>query len=110
MWSYAKLTFWAFAWIVLWIVFLPFRRGRDNCLTWAIDKWDNDGGYLVIRWCRTSKYKWFTWPHFMWISDEVGQKYVQHLIPPPDHCRMRAVPCPWFDGEVVTGDKNAHEN
>jgi len=53
MWSFIKLGGWVILWSIAWFFVLPFRKGRHNCLTWAVEKWDTEGGYLVIRWCRS---------------------------------------------------------
>ena len=103
MWSYFKLTWWACFWFVLWIIFAPIRKGRDNCLTYALEKWDKEGGYLVIRWCRSNKVKWLRWPHFMWLDDKY-QRFVEHAVPSKDEFELKYVPKPWFDPVVRKGD------
>lgn len=109
--SFIKLVTWIVVWVLLWFPFLLFRKGRDNCLTWALRKWEAEGGYLVIRWCRSSKSSWFVWPHFLWMSDE-HEKNVVHLVPTKKEQREQChrIPRPWFNGAVVKGDKNPYEN
>ena len=107
MWSYAKMTLWAVVWLLLWIFLLPFRRGRENCLTWAMKKQDKQGGYLVIRWCRTNRVKGLKWPHFLWMDDKHSDK-LEHFIPDEDEHSEKVVPMPWFKGSARKGDKEDH--
>ncbi len=111
MWSYFKITCWAILWLILWIFMLPFKGKRDNCLTWAMRKQDSEGGYLVIRWCRTNRIKGLKWPHFLWL-DETHHKYLQHYIPKKKNHDEKVIPCPWFHGYVKKGDdkSNSSEN
>lgn len=103
MWSYVKLILWGMAWCVLWITFQPWRKERNNCLTWAVDKWNKDGGYLVIRWCRHTTLSWIVWPHFLWL-DEKYHIYLEHVVPVegdnPDHL----LPSAWFEEKHMVGD------
>ena len=103
MWSYFKLTMWAIIWLVLWFIFLPVRKGRQNCLTYALEKWDTEGGYLVIRWCRSNKVTWFKWPHFMWLDGKY-QRYVEHAVPYKDEYVEKFMPEPWFEPKIRKGD------
>ena len=110
MWSFVKLSIWTILWSIAWFFVLPFRRGRHNCLTWAVKKWDRDGGYLVIRWCRSNKKQWIQWPHFMWMD---GKHYrnVEHLVPRTAEERKHVLPQPWFSGKhVKTDSKENKEN
>jgi len=110
MWSFIKLGGWVIIWSILWVFLVPFRRGRHNCLTWAVEKWDDDGGYLVIRWCRSNKKQWIKWPHFMWMSEK-HWKNVEHLIPLPEDEAKHSLPRPWFDGRHANADlKGTGEN
>jgi len=109
MWNYFKLTVWAIFWLMLLVVMIPFRKKRDNCLTWAQRKQDNEGGYLVIRWCRTSKVRWLRWPHFLWMSDN-DEHCLQHYIPKEHAHTEKLLPRPWFDGVIKYGDKDKDEN
>lgn len=103
MWSYIKIILWEIAFAPIWFITYPFRGKRDNCLMWALDKWDNEGGYIAIRWCRHSKYRWIRWPHFLWLPDEYG-KYLQHIV--PENEEEHRVPHPWFDPVLKHGDDN----
>jgi hypothetical protein len=103
MWSYFKLTIWAILWLLLWVVIAPFRGSKDNCLTWAMRKHDEEGGYLVIRWCRTNKFRWIKWPHFMWL-DKKHHKHLKHCIPKEDATTDKFIPHPWFHGRIKKGD------
>ena len=108
MWSFIKLGFWTVMWSVAWFFVLPFRKGRDNCLTWAVRKWDEEDGYLVIRWCVSNKQQWIKWPHFMWM-DKKHWKNVEHLIPTKEEER-HLLPKPWFDGRHAKADMDGKEN
>lgn len=111
MFSYLKLTTWAVVWLFLWIFFLPIRKGRENCLTYALRRWDQDGGYLVIRWCRSNKVTWLKWPHFMWIDEKHGARFVEHAVPIKDEDTLKYVPRPWFNPKIKKGDgKEVEEN
>lgn len=100
--SYVRLVVWATIWLILWLVITPIRRKRHNCITYAIDRWDNDGGYLVIRWCRNSKLKWLRWPHFSYLAPEhhIHLEHAQSSNTDP-----RIVPQFWFDPIVKHGDE-----
>lgn len=105
MWSYAKLTFWACFWFALWIIVAPIRHGRDNCLTYALRKWDEEGGYLVIRWCRSNKVRWIQWPHFLHLSYKHGERFLEHAVPKEKEHDEQLLPHPWFEPKVKVGDK-----
>lgn len=102
MWSYFKLILWGCIWFWFWLFSLPFRKGRDNCLTWAQRQHDTRGGYLTIRWSRNTKGP-LSWPHFGWISDEHHDKIV-HYVPKVD--RLKYIPDMWFEGHVKEGDED----
>jgi hypothetical protein len=109
MWSFTKLGAWVIFWSMAWFFVLPFRKGRHNCLTWAVDKWDREGGYLVVRWCRSNKNQLIRWPHFMWM-DEKHYRNVEHLIPCKDE-QKHLLPKPWFTGRHAKADpKENNEN
>ena len=101
MWSYFKIMMWACIWWWFWLFTFPWRKGRDNCLTWAQKKHERSGGYLTIRWSRHSK-GWLCWPHFGWL-DEKHHEHIQHFVP-KDGDRYKYIPEAWFDGYVKTGD------
>ena len=103
MWSYFKITIWAILWLLTWIFIAPWRGNKDNCLTWAMDKYDREGGYLVIRWCRTSKWKWLKWPHFLWLAEEDHHRLI-HCIPKENEHTEKRIPHPWFEGKIKHGD------
>ena len=107
MWSYAKLTIWGIMWLILWVSTTIIRKNKENCLTWAIRKWDTEGGYLVIRWCRHNKLRWIRWPHFLWLAEE-HEQYLEHVIPPKDsYDEYHTIPSPWFTPRHVKGDKKS---
>lgn len=95
--------FWTILWIPVWIITRPFKGKKDNCLNWALNKWDTDGGYLVIRWCRHNKCTWLQWPHFMWMSEE-HNKHIQHIVPEEPLDATHSIPYPWFTYKHVEGD------
>ena len=110
MWSFAKLLIWG----TLWIIIGPAMKviaNKDNCLTWAVSKWNSDGGYLVIRWGVSNKYSWLRWPHFLWL-DEKYHTVLQHYMPVEENpADKHTLPAPWFDGKETVGDsKDAYEN
>lgn len=109
MWSYCKIIIWGVIWLLVWIICTPFRHKRDNCLTWAIEKWEQEGGYLVIRWCRTGKF--IAWPHFLWLPEQ-KHRHLQHAIPVEEEDDdLRTVPKVWFNCRLIQGDpENVKEN
>lgn len=102
MFSYIKITTWAVMWLILFMIFMIFRQGRDNCLTWALRKFDSDDGYLVIRWCRSSTITWFRWPHFLWL-DKNHHAQLTHYVP-QESKQGKFFPQPWFRGKIKQGD------
>lgn len=108
MWSFFKLVMWGLTWFLAWILTLPLKKAdEDNCLTYALNKWDTEGGYLVIRWCRSNKFKWIRWPHFLWL-DQSFDRVVEHYVPVEDDSRPQVVPKPWFKGRIVYNDPEDH--
>jgi len=105
MLSYLRLAFWTIFWLVVWPLVLPFKkRGQHNCVTWAMDEWDKDDGYIVIRWCRSSKFRWLRWPHFLYLDKENNEQ-LRHLLPTDDSkLTKRVVPDMWFTGKERVGD------
>lgn len=107
MWSYFKLTVWAVLWLWLLAFFFIFtRKGRDNCLSWAMRKHDEDGGYIVIRWCRSNKVRWLNWPHFLWLDKKHGE-HLMHYVPVEKDHDEKFVPHPWFKGHIKKGDNES---
>lgn len=81
-------------------------------MTWAFKQWDHSGGYLVIRWCRSYKYEWLRWPHFLWLPGDKHQE-LEHVIPNDDTAlTKKTIPQPWFHPVRVKGDdgKCCNEN
>lgn len=103
MWSYVKLILWGAAFCVVWMITQPLRRGKHNCVTWAVDRWNRDGGYLVIRWSRHNTIKWIAWPHFLWLDDKY-HVFLEHLVPVKDDNSDHILPSPWFEGKYMAGD------
>lgn len=104
MYSYFKLTLWAILWFFLWIMMAPFRNGRENCLTYAVKRWDTEGGYLAIRWCRSNKSKWIIWPHFAWLPEKY-QRFLEHAVPENKEHDSQLIPDPWFKPKIKKGDR-----
>jgi hypothetical protein len=72
-------------------------------MTWAVNKFDTEGGYLVIRWCRSSRHS-IKWPHFLWLPADKHQ-YLQHVVPKDsDVMEKRFIPSPWFEPQKLQGD------
>lgn len=106
MWSYFKLSMWGVGWFIAWVVMVPWRKGRHNCLTWAVEKWNNEGGYLVIRWSRHNTIKWIQWPHFLWL-DEKYRHLLEHVVPEEEfENQQHVIPQAWFDPVTITGDSD----
>lgn len=82
----------------------PFRKGRDNCLSWAIEKWEKEGGYLAIRWCRQNKTSWLVWPHFLWIPEDEHDNMRQAIPNNDKDNEDRLIPKIWFYPRIVKGD------
>ena len=104
------MLMWGLGWYWIWFWTWPFRRGRHNCLTWAVDKWNNDDGYLVIRWSRRHRHDFFRHPHFLWLDKE-HHTLLEHVIPPPEEMvnedgskKTHVIPRPWFDPQHTIGD------
>jgi|SRR5271157_4250327 len=108
MWSFAKLVLWGVVLLIAWPIVHAHRCFRkkprvDNCVTWAVRRWDeNPGSYLVIRWCRSSRTD-FRWPHFLWIHEDHHEK-MKHLLPRNDDQDTKFLPDLFFEGKIVTGD------
>lgn len=108
MWNFFKLVMWGWLWFVVWAITLPLKKENDdNCLTYAVRKWEKEDGYLVIRWCRSNKVKWIRWPHFLWL-DQSFDRVLEHYVPKEDEDVERTVPKPWFTGRVVYNDPEDH--
>jgi len=105
MWYYVKLTCWSVLWLIIWPLSLPFRskERNHNCLTWAIEQIERNDGYLVIRWCRSSKLPWLKWPHFMYLPIQDQDKVI-HFVPEKDEHVKKWYPRPWFKGYIKIGD------
>ena len=101
--QFIKLVLWGVAWCFVWMFIAPFRRGRTNCLRWAINKFASDGGYLVVRWCRSNKSGFIVWPHLLWLSAEDG-KHLHHAVPDKDELKKHLFPSPWFTPKIKHGD------
>lgn len=63
---------------------------RGNCVVFALRRWYQQGGYLIVR---RSWYGW--WPHLIWSADLVT--FEEFL--PVDPTRRRFPPV-WFAGMI----------
>ncbi len=107
MWQYTRLVAWSIFWLVLWpILRLTRGRGEDNCVTWAMDRVDQEGGYLVIRWTRSTKYQWIIWPHFLYLPADKHEVLEQWVPKDDEHATSAMVPRMWFEGEIEYGDSD----
>jgi hypothetical protein len=107
MLSFIKLLVWGILWLPAWVVAktaqqLQKRQSRDNCLSWALRKWNTHGGYLVIRWCRSNRVAWIKWPHFLWLPPDFHAD-LRHYVP-RDEADRHVLPSPLFVGRVQQGD------
>jgi hypothetical protein len=64
---------------------------------------EKEDGYLVIRWCRSAKYEWLKWPHFLFLPASQHENLV-HLVPKENEHTLKTIPSPWFEGRIKTGD------
>lgn len=105
MLQFFRLTLWIIFWFFTWPVLKLFqKKGQQNCVTWALDEWKRKDGYLVIRWCRSSKYQWFRWPHLLFLDQEHHEK-LRHFLPQDtSKLKKRLIPDMWFDGKEKQGD------
>lgn len=99
---------WGVIWFPTWFWIEVVRKIKkrprmDNCLSWALRKWEAEGGYLVIRWCRSNRVQWIRWPHFLWLDINDHQN-LRHFIPKEDDQSTRWIPEAWFDGKIQKGD------
>lgn len=94
---------WGFVWLIVWLLSLPFKKKRENCLTWALYKWNTEGGYITIRWCRSNLISWVKWPHFLWLPEDKSE-HLQHIIPVPEDEQFSYIPKPWFKARQIHGD------
>ena len=107
MWSFFKLMVWGIIWLITWPCVTLYRHIRkrprvDNCFTWAIRQWQNNDGYLVIRWCRSSKTN-VKWPHFLWLDID-DHENLRHFLPLRENQEHKYFPDAFFEGRVRTGD------
>ncbi len=103
MWSYVKIIIWGLCWLPVWVITLAWKKSRDNCLAWSLKKFDTEGGYLVIRWCRSNKIPFVKWPHFLWLPEE-HHVHLRHIIPTGEVNDDHKLPVPWFTPEERVGD------
>lgn len=108
MWSFFKLMIWGLIWLPAWVATelnraITKKPRVDNCLSWAVRRWDEEDGYLVIRWCRSNSVKWIKWPHFLWLPLDQHQE-LRHFVPKNEDQGQRVFPDAWFSGKVQKGD------
>jgi len=106
MLSFIRLALWILFWSIVWPIMQLFRKkGQHNCVTWALNEWEEkEDGYIVIRWCRSSRFKWLRWPHLLFLDQENNDK-LRHFLP-NDSSKIdkKVIPDIWFDGTEATGD------
>jgi hypothetical protein len=108
VWTFFKILVWGLAWYPVWVITLAVKGNKNNCLLWALDKFDNEGGYIVIRWSRSNSVPFIKWPHFLWLPEE-HHIHLQHIVPNGD-TETHKLPSPWFVPEHRTGDNKMGEN
>lgn len=108
---YLNIIFWMVLWIPvgMYATFMALVRGPnadkyENCLSYALRRWVEDDGYLVIRWCRIHRLRPIVWPHLMWLSKDDHANIMHYTTKPSDRKRTMTVPSPFFDGRVKRGD------
>lgn len=108
MWSFLKLMIWGLLWLITWPLITVYRHVAkkpriDNCFTWAIREWqENDSGYLVIRWCRSSR-TGIKWPHFLFLHVE-DHSQLRHFMPLTSDQHIKFFPEAFFEGKIQKGD------
>lgn len=113
--SLLRLIFWGALWLTAWVFTTLLRKVTkkprlDNCLTWSLRRWDEEGGYLVIRWGRSARYSWMRWPHFLWLPEDQNEQ-LRHFLPRDEKHDEVLLPAPWFEGYIQKGDpKDISEN
>ena len=95
--SLLSLIFWGIIFLIVWTVTWPFKGNKTNCFVWAVEKWEKEGGYLVIRWCQADTK--FKWPHFLWLPNQHSQ--LKHAYPKDDIGEGMHY---WFEPRTVTRD------
>ena len=108
MLSFLKLVLWGLVWAPAWgftVMARYFKKSPrlDNCLTWALRRWEEEGGYLCIRWCRSNRIEKINWPHFLWLPPDKHQE-LRHFVPLSEDQGPRFLPDAWFEGKVQKGD------
>ncbi len=105
MLSYLRLALWAILWSIVWpIMKIVKKKGEHNCLTWAFNEWEEKEGYLVIRWCRSRRFRWIRWPHFLFLDQE-HHDLLRHYMPNDvSKINKRLIPDLWFEGTERLGD------
>ena len=110
MWTFVKIICWGLLWFPVWLVVLPFKKNKDNCLVWALHKFNTEGGYICIRWCRSNRFSFIKWPHFLWLPPEHHIK-LQHVVPVNTiNGEEHKLPNPWFVPEHRYGDAGSDDN
>jgi len=110
VWTFVKIVIWGLIWFPCWLVTLPFKQDRDNCLIWTLKKFDEEGGYICIRWCRSNKIPAIKWPHFLWLPPDHNNK-LQHIVPADEvGGEEHKLPVPWFEPEFREGDAQRDDN
>lgn len=104
MFEYWRLVVWSQIWFWIWLFTQAIKpKCKENCLTWALKKWASDDYYLVIRWCRSSRFRHLRWPHFLLLPAK-HHKYLIHFVPKEKVDEKTYLPSLWFDGKLKRGD------
>ena len=97
--SLMSLIFWGTVFLIVWAVTWPLKGNKTNCFVWAVNQWEKEGGYLVIRWCQADTK--FKWPHFLWLANE--RSNLVHVYPEEDKENEHQW---WFHPKVIERDED----
>ena len=104
MFNYWRLVVWSQVWFWIWLFGQWIKpKCKENCLTWALKRWTSGDYYLVIRWCRSSRFRVFAWPHFLLLPKRYHRCLI-HFVPKEKMSEDRYLPQLWFEGRVKRGD------
>jgi hypothetical protein len=72
----------------------------NNCLFFALSRWNKKGGYLIIR---RSRFGW--WWHFLWAEKLDGIETLEHYVPNEEKLKVEVVSKVLFKGHVSNKDE-----
>ena len=92
--------FWATLWLPVFFFSIPFRGKCHNCLSYAIARYLDEGGYVCFRTSRCYLGKcWVRYPHFLHLRAK------DHVVLWQYREEVRsAFPKPYFQGGITEGD------